>query len=114
MAGRIGVAVRQASCRYQRERVEADQGRARRLYGTYAYRRSTDRRRALTDVDRLNLHNKSPQAVEIANKQLAAYCAVTGVFAFNATEELHNKPFVVEIGPRKDTRNKAKSRRCSI
>jgi hypothetical protein len=58
--------------------------------------------KGLFDYDRLNLHNKSAQAVEIANKQLAAYCAVVGVFAFQATEELHNKPFVVEIGPRKD------------
>lgn len=56
----------------------------------------------MSDVDRLNLHNKSTQAVEIANKQLSAYCHVTGVFAFNTTEELHNKPFVVEIVPRKD------------
>lgn len=59
--------------------------------------------KGMIDFDRLNLHNKSAQAVEIANKQLAAYCAVTGVFAFQATEELHNKPFVVEIGPRKDS-----------
>ena len=52
-------------------------------------------------LDRLNMHNKNPQAVEIANKQLAAYCAVTNTPAFNATEELHNKPFVVEIGLQK-------------
>lgn len=47
--------------------------------------------------DRLNLHNKSPQAVEIANKQLAAYCAVIGVHSFQRTEELHDKPFIVEV-----------------
>lgn len=55
--------------------------------------------------DRLNLHNKSAQAVEIANKQLSAYCHVTGVLRFQSTEELHNKPFVVEIGPEPDDRN---------
>jgi hypothetical protein len=61
--------------------------------------------KGLVAFDRLNLHNKSAQAVEIANKQLAAYCHVTGVFAFNATEELHNKPFVVEMKPRSDNPN---------
>lgn len=48
-------------------------------------------------VDRLNLHNQSAQTVEIANKQLSAYCHVTGVLRFRATEELHGKPFVVDI-----------------
>jgi hypothetical protein len=55
--------------------------------------------------DRLNLHNKSDVAVRIANQQLSAYCHVTGVFAFNATEELHGKPFVVEMVARKDNPN---------
>lgn len=55
--------------------------------------------------DRLNLHNKSAQAVEIANKQLAAYCHVTGVFAFNQTEQLHNIPFQVEMIARRDNPN---------
>jgi hypothetical protein len=53
-------------------------------------------------VDRLNLHNKSEVAVRIANQQLAAYCHVTGVYAFNATEELHGKPFVVDMVQRTD------------
>lgn len=48
-------------------------------------------------TDRLNLHNKNPETVRIANQQLSAYCAVIGVYAFQATEELHGKPFVVEI-----------------
>lgn len=61
--------------------------------------------KGLTTIDRLNLHNKSPQAVEIANKQLSAYCHVTGSYAFNATEELHNKPFVVEMKARNDNPN---------
>lgn len=49
-------------------------------------------------TDRLNLHNKSADAVRIANGQLSAYCHVIGVFRFQSTEELHGKPFVVEIG----------------
>jgi hypothetical protein len=61
--------------------------------------------KGLSTFDRLNLHNKNPQAVEIANKQLAAYCHVTGVFAFNATEELHGKPFIVEMVARRDNPN---------
>lgn len=55
--------------------------------------------------DRLNLHNTNPQAVEIANKQLAAYCAVTGVFHFQDTNELIGKPFVVEIAQQKGNAN---------
>ena len=55
-----------------------------------------------TQVDRLNLQNKSADAVRIANQQLSAYCAVTGVFAFRATEELHGKPFVIETKPSGD------------
>lgn len=58
--------------------------------------------KGLSAIDRLNMHNKNPQAVEIANKQLAAYCAVTNTPAFQNTEELHNKPFVVEMGPQKN------------
>lgn len=61
--------------------------------------------KGLQQVDRLNLHNKNETAVRIANQQLSAYCHVTGVYAFNQTEELHGKPFVVEIVPRKDNPN---------
>lgn len=48
-------------------------------------------------TDRLNLNNPSAQAVEIANKALAAYCAVIGIGGFNDTVELHNKPFQFEV-----------------
>jgi len=51
---------------------------------------------------RLNLHNKSAVAVEIANRQLAAVCACVGVPGFQQTEELYNKPFIVEVAPQKD------------
>lgn len=48
-------------------------------------------------TDRLNLHNINATTVEIANKQLSAYCHVTGVFAFQATEQLHNIPFLIDV-----------------
>lgn len=53
-------------------------------------------------TDRLNLHNTNPQTVEIANKQLSAYCHVLGKFQFNDTAELHNIPLIVEIGLQKE------------
>lgn len=49
-------------------------------------------------TDRLNLHNLNPQTVEIANKQMSAYCYVTGEFNLQDTVQLHNKPFYFEIG----------------
>jgi hypothetical protein len=92
--------------------TEADEGRAGRLYGTYA---SGDRRpgEGLVAFDRLNLHNKSPIPFESPTTAWRRTAHVTGVFAFNATEELHNKPFVVEIvqKPRSDNpQSDAKSR----
>lgn len=54
-----------------------------------------------THTDRLNLHNTNPETVRIANQQLSAYCHVTGVFQFQDTAQLHNIPFMVEIGPQK-------------
>jgi len=53
-------------------------------------------------TDRINLHNSNAMAVEIAQKQLSAYCYVTGVFKFKNTDELCKRPFVVEIGPQKN------------
>ncbi len=53
-------------------------------------------------TDRLNLHNANAMTVEIANKQLSAYCYVTGVFKFTDTNELCRRPFVVEIAPQKN------------
>jgi len=52
-------------------------------------------------TDRLNLHNQNAQTVEIAHKQLSAYCYVTGVFKFRNTDELCKRPFVVDIQPQK-------------
>jgi hypothetical protein len=50
---------------------------------------------------RLNLHNTSEDAVRIAREQLAALCVVTQTGPFQKTDELHNKPFVVEVAPQK-------------
>lgn len=48
--------------------------------------------------DRLNLFHVNPETVRIANQQLSAYCHAIGVYQFQETAELHNKPFFVEIG----------------
>lgn len=53
-------------------------------------------------TDRLNLNHTNPQTVEIANKQLSAYCHVLGKFQFQDTQELHNIPFFVDIGLQKE------------
>lgn len=50
---------------------------------------------------RLNVHNTSEVAVKIAKEQLSAICAITNTGPFQKTEELHNKPFVVEVSPQK-------------
>lgn len=49
-------------------------------------------------TDRLNLHHVNPKTVEIANKQMSAYCHVTGVYTFKDTAQLHNIPFWFEVG----------------
>jgi len=53
-------------------------------------------------TDRLNLQHPNQQVVNIAYSQLAAYCAVTGRQGFNDTSELHNIPFMIEVGPQKN------------
>lgn len=52
-------------------------------------------------IDRINLHHTNPKVVEIANKQLSAYCHVLGKFQFNDTAELHNIPFMIKVGLQK-------------
>jgi hypothetical protein len=51
---------------------------------------------------RLNLYNSSQQAVDIANKQMSAVCHVTGVFNVTDSQQLHDIPFIVEVGPQKN------------
>ena len=55
-----------------------------------------------TGAYRLNLYNQSAKAVEIANQQLSAICHVTGQFLIQDSAQLHNIPFIVEVGPQKD------------
>jgi hypothetical protein len=55
-----------------------------------------------TGAYRLNLYNQSAKAVEIANQQLSAICHVTGQFMIQDSAQLHNIPFIVEVGPQKD------------
>lgn len=58
--------------------------------------------KGIRHTDRLNLRHSNPVVVEIANKQLSAYCYVTGVMQFKDTNELCRRPFVVEITPQKN------------
>lgn len=51
-----------------------------------------------TGAYRLNLYSSSQQASEIAHRQLSAVCHVTGVFNVQDSAQLHNIPFVVEVG----------------
>lgn len=48
-------------------------------------------------TDRLNLLHTNAETVRIANQQLSAYCAVIGVYAFQDTVEIENKPFLFEV-----------------
>lgn len=54
--------------------------------------------KGLQQTDRLNITNKNTQTVDIACKQLAAYCYVCGVPNMTDTQQLHAKPFIVVIG----------------
>jgi hypothetical protein len=49
-------------------------------------------------VDRLNLFHPDAQTVEIANRQLSAYCHVLNVQVVSDTAQLHNIPFCFEVG----------------
>lgn len=51
---------------------------------------------------RLNLYNANQQAVEIAHRQFSAVCHVTGVYNVQDSGQLHNIPFVIEVGPQKN------------
>lgn len=51
---------------------------------------------------RLNLYHSNQQTVEIAHRQLSAVCHVIGVFSVQDSAQLHNIPFMVEVGPQKN------------
>lgn len=52
--------------------------------------------------DRLNLSNRNPKAVEIAQKQLAQLCHATGVLQVQDSQQLHNRPMVMKVAVRND------------
>ncbi len=54
-----------------------------------------------TGAYRLNLYHSSQQTVEIAHRQLSAVCHVVGVFNVQDSAQLHNIPFMVEVGLQK-------------
>jgi hypothetical protein len=51
-----------------------------------------------TVFDRLNLVNKSDQAVEIAKKQLSSICRAIGRMTPEDSSQLHNIPLLVRLG----------------
>lgn len=55
-----------------------------------------------TGAYRLNLYHSNQQTVEIAHRQLSAICHVIGVFQVTDSSQLHNLPFLVEVGPQKN------------
>jgi len=48
--------------------------------------------------ERLNLDNPSHQTVKIAQEQLAKLCVALGLDEVNDSEELHDTPFIAEVG----------------
>ncbi|WP_288075044.1 DUF669 domain-containing protein [Pseudomonas sp.] len=52
--------------------------------------------------DRLNLQNRNPKAVEIAQKQLAQLCHAINVLQVQSPEQLHNRPFIVKVTAKND------------
>ena len=57
--------------------------------------------------ERFNLDNPNAQAVKIAQESLAKLCAAIGVDEVEDSEQLHDQPFIAEVGIDKkdDTRN---------
>lgn len=52
--------------------------------------------------DRLNIQNKSIEAVQIAKGTLSAICRAVGVMNPNASEELHNRPLRITVKVKDD------------
>jgi|SRR5690554_516720 len=55
-----------------------------------------------TGAYRLNLYHSNQQTVEIAHRRLSAICHVIGVFQVTDSSQLHNLPFLIEVGPQKN------------
>lgn len=58
-----------------------------------------ERRKVFMNV---NIQNKSAQAQEIGQRQLAQICEATGAGAIRATEDLHYKPCLIIVSVEKD------------
>ena len=63
-----------------------------------------------TGVMRLNLYNQNQKAVEIAHRQLSAICHAVGVYNVQDSAQLHNLPFMVEVGNQKPTQEQEEKR----
>lgn len=48
-------------------------------------------------IERLNLNNPNPIAVEIAQRDLSAICRAIGVMTPRDSTDLHDKPFMVKL-----------------
>ena len=48
--------------------------------------------------ERFNLDNPNAQAVKIAQESLARLCAALGVDEVDDSEQLHDRPFIAEVG----------------
>lgn len=51
---------------------------------------------------RLNLVNSNKTAVEIAERELSAICHAAGVLKVGDSQELHNRPMVLDVGVEKN------------
>lgn len=56
-----------------------------------------------TGVMRLGIYSQNQKAVEISHRQLSAICHAIGVLNVQDSAQLHNIPFMVEVGNQKPT-----------
>lgn len=52
--------------------------------------------------ERVNIQNRSAQAQDIGQRQLASICEATGVGAIRDSQDLHYKPCLIVVGVEKD------------
>lgn len=60
--------------------------------------------------ENLNFWNQNQEAVKMANRTFASICRSVGVQAPNQTEEIHNMPFGIKIGHKKDSQGEMRER----
>lgn len=63
-----------------------------------------------TGIMRLGIYSQNQKAVEISHRQLSAICHAVGVFNVQDSAQLHNIPFVVEVGNQKPTQEQEERR----